>query len=79
MSIASTDDQGRVYLPKKIRERYGKKFRIVQTKDEIVLIPLAEDPLEDFQEKEALEEKTAEELKKDARESTKDQATENVR
>lgn len=42
---AETDRQGRLYIPKEIREKYGKKYHIVQYKDRIELIPAADDPL----------------------------------
>lgn len=40
-----TDGQGRLYIPKKIREKYGEKYHIVQYEDRIELIPVADDPL----------------------------------
>ncbi len=43
------DDQGRLYVPKKVRERYGEKFRMVELQDGIKLIPVAEDPIQDLQ------------------------------
>lgn len=42
---AETDGQGRLYIPKKIREKYGEKYHIVQYEDRIELIPVADDPL----------------------------------
>jgi len=69
MTVASVDDQGRVYLPKDLREKYGGRFRIVETRDEIIFIPLPEDPLENFQEKEALEDKSVESLREEINKS----------
>ncbi|PSP92772.1 hypothetical protein BRC91_12250 [Halobacteriales archaeon QS_4_62_28] len=40
-----TDRQGRLYIPKEIREKYGEKYHIVQYEDRIELIPVADDPL----------------------------------
>lgn len=40
-----TDKQGRLFLPKDIREQYGEKYHIVRHPDRIVLIPVADDPL----------------------------------
>jgi bifunctional DNA-binding transcriptional regulator/antitoxin component of YhaV-PrlF toxin-antitoxin module len=40
-----TDGQGRLYIPKEIREKYGEKYHIVQYEDRIELIPVADDPL----------------------------------
>lgn len=42
---AETDRQGRLYIPKEIREKYGEKYHIVQYKDRIELIPVADNPL----------------------------------
>ena len=76
MAVASIDDQGRIYLPKDIRERYGGKFRIIDTKNGVMFQPLPEDPLEEFQEKEKLSGKTVEELKEEVRDESRKQATE---
>ncbi|WP_458189392.1 AbrB/MazE/SpoVT family DNA-binding domain-containing protein [Haladaptatus sp. NG-WS-4] len=40
-----TDRQGRLYLPKEVREKYGEKYHIVEYEDRIELIPVADDPL----------------------------------
>ena len=40
-----TDRQGRLYIPKEVREKYGEKYHIVQYEDRIELIPVANDPL----------------------------------
>lgn len=42
---AETDGQGRLYIPKEVRERYGEKYHIVTYEDRIELIPVADDPL----------------------------------
>ncbi len=42
---AETDAQGRLYIPKKVREKYGQKYHIVMYEDRIELIPVADDPL----------------------------------
>lgn len=40
-----TDRQGRLYIPKEVREKYGEKYHIVTYEDRIELIPVADDPL----------------------------------
>jgi bifunctional DNA-binding transcriptional regulator/antitoxin component of YhaV-PrlF toxin-antitoxin module len=40
-----TDKQGRLYIPKEVREKYGDKYHIVTYEDRIELIPVADDPL----------------------------------
>ncbi|WP_049979595.1 AbrB/MazE/SpoVT family DNA-binding domain-containing protein [Halolamina rubra] len=42
---AETDGQGRLYIPKEVREKYGQKYHIVTYEDKIELIPVADDPL----------------------------------
>jgi len=40
-----TDKQGRLYIPKEVREKYGERYHIVTYEDRIELIPVADDPL----------------------------------
>lgn len=40
-----TGRQGRLYIPKEVRETYGEKYHIVTYEDRIGLIPVADDPL----------------------------------
>ena len=40
-----TDRQGRLYIPKEVREKYGERYHIVTYEDRIELIPVADDPL----------------------------------
>jgi bifunctional DNA-binding transcriptional regulator/antitoxin component of YhaV-PrlF toxin-antitoxin module len=42
---AETDKQGRLYIPKEVREKYGERYHIVTYEDRIELIPVADDPL----------------------------------
>jgi bifunctional DNA-binding transcriptional regulator/antitoxin component of YhaV-PrlF toxin-antitoxin module len=42
---AETDRQGRLYIPKEVREKYGERYHIVPYEDRIELIPVADDPL----------------------------------
>lgn len=42
---AETDGHGRLYLPKRLREKYGEKYHIVEYEDRVELIPVADDPL----------------------------------
>lgn len=44
-TTASTDDQGRLYLPKSLRERHGTRYHVVEYEDRVELIPIADDPL----------------------------------
>ena len=74
MSEATLDGRGRLTLPKEIRERYGDRYRIVQLHDGIKLIPLEDEPLDALRSEFADVEKTAEELRQDARNAALDEA-----
>lgn len=39
-------EDGRVYLPKEIRDRHGTEFELIDRGDKIILFPIPEDPLE---------------------------------
>lgn len=41
----STDERGRIYLPKEVRERFGDQYRIVELPGHVALFPVNEDPL----------------------------------
>ncbi|QZP36637.1 AbrB/MazE/SpoVT family DNA-binding domain-containing protein [Halobaculum magnesiiphilum] len=36
---------GRIYLPKSLREEFGDRFELVEREDRLLLIPVADDPL----------------------------------
>jgi bifunctional DNA-binding transcriptional regulator/antitoxin component of YhaV-PrlF toxin-antitoxin module len=67
----STDERGRIYLPKGVRERFGDKFRIVELPSHVALFPVDEDPLEGLRAAvgDAFAETPGDELKADAREA----------
>ena len=44
--VTETDDRGRLYLPKDLRDRHGDRFRVVDLPNRVVLIPVDDDPLE---------------------------------
>lgn len=74
MSDATLDDRGRLTLPKEIGERYGDHYYIVELYDGIKLLPVAEDPLGALGDEFEDIERTAEELRKEAREAALDEA-----
>ena len=43
--VTETDDRGRLYLPKGLRDRHGERFRVVGLPSRVVLIPVDDDPL----------------------------------
>lgn len=74
MEVDAAD--GRIYLPKELREKYGDQFRLVERGDQLVLLPVAEDPLEALREEFADVDKSVRELREDARESAIEDAGE---
>lgn len=56
-------EDGRIYLPKQLREKYGEQFELVDRGDRIVLIPVDEDPLEALREEVRASDKSVAELK----------------
>ena len=65
----STDERGRIYLPKDVRSRFGERYRIVELPSHVALFPVDEDPLEGLREAvgDAFEGTDADELKAEAR------------
>lgn len=74
MSDVELDDRGRLTLPKEIRERHGDRYHVVELHDGVKLIPIAEDPLDALRDEFADVEKSADELREEARESALDEA-----
>lgn len=74
MSNVRLDERGRLTLPKEIRERYGERYHIVELHDGIKLVPVADNPLEALRDEFAGVEKSAIELRDEARETTLDEA-----
>ena len=47
-SILKMEKTAKIYIPKKIRRKYGKKFFVVPYKDRIVLYSMPDNPVEDL-------------------------------
>lgn len=79
--IVETDDRGRLYFEKALRERYGERFHVVTYRDRIELVPIDEDPLAGFREAvgDAFDDRSLAELKAVAREEAARQGAEHVR
>jgi len=74
---AETDRQGRLYLPKELREKYGDKYHIVTYEDKLELIPVADDPLAAVREAAGeLRDASVEEIQEDIEAEAKDEAEE---
>ncbi|GAB6878883.1 hypothetical protein JCM17823_11570 [Halorubrum gandharaense] len=67
----STDERGRIYLPKNVRERFGNRYRIVELPSHVALFPVDEDPIAGLRAAvgDAFGETEAVDLKSDAREA----------
>jgi bifunctional DNA-binding transcriptional regulator/antitoxin component of YhaV-PrlF toxin-antitoxin module len=50
MTVVSVDNQGKIYLPKYIREDLGERVRVVKLESGIKVIPIDEDPVEGLRE-----------------------------
>lgn len=74
MPDVTLDERGRLTLPKEIRERYGDRYHIVELYDGIKLIPIAESPLDALRDEFSDVEKSADELREDAREAALEEA-----
>ncbi|OVE84265.1 AbrB/MazE/SpoVT family DNA-binding domain-containing protein [Natronolimnobius baerhuensis] len=74
MSDVALDDRGRLTLPKEVRERYGDRYHVVQLSDGVKLVPVADDPLEALRDEFEDVEKSADELREEARNAALDGA-----
>ena len=74
---AETDAQGRLYIPKEVRKKYGQKYHIVMYEDRIELIPVADDPLAAVREAAGeLHDASVEEIREDIEAEAKDETEE---
>lgn len=67
-------DDGRIYLPKELREKFGEQFELIDRGDRLVLIPIAEDPLAALRDEFEDVDKTVDELTRAATEEALDEA-----
>lgn len=67
-------EDGRIYLPKRLREKFGDRFQLVDRGDRLVLIPIDDDPLEALREEARETDRSVAELKERALEEAMDEA-----
>ena len=74
----STDERGRIYLPKDVRERFGEHYRIVELPNHVALFPVDDDPLEGLRDAvgDAFDGVDGSELKEEAREAISEEVRE---
>ncbi|SNZ13138.1 hypothetical protein SAMN06269185_2055 [Natronoarchaeum philippinense] len=65
---------GRVYLPQKLRDKFGDRFELIDRGDRIVLLPVADDPLEALRDEFDDVDESATELRGRARQDAIDDA-----
>jgi bifunctional DNA-binding transcriptional regulator/antitoxin component of YhaV-PrlF toxin-antitoxin module len=72
----TADDRGRIVIPREIREKYGDRYRVVELRDRIELVPVADDPVEGLRDAvgDAFEGKSIDEIKREARDTARDEA-----
>jgi len=61
-----TADNGRIYLSKDIREKFGTEFELIDRGDRLVLVPTPDDPLEALREETRETNKSVEKLRQSA-------------
>ncbi|MFB6202907.1 MAG: AbrB/MazE/SpoVT family DNA-binding domain-containing protein [Candidatus Nanohaloarchaea archaeon] len=74
--MATSAGDGRVYIPKELREKYGEKFHVVDRGDRIVLVPVSGEPLEALRDEFSGVEGSVEELKDEALDAAVEEAGE---
>ena len=78
MKTVLADERGRIVFGSKFLGKYGKKFAVVGTPKEIVLVPIAKDPVAELKRlgrESAIDKFTISELKKMAREEAEKEAS----
>jgi len=81
MTEIATDKRGRITIPKELRERFGERYRLVELRDGIKLLPRPDDSLASLRAaaSEEFNEASMEELRGAALEEAHEQAGERVR
>lgn len=71
----STDERGRLYLPKDVRDRFGTEYRVVELPNYVALFPVSEDPLQAVRDAvgDALDGKSVDELRQEARRNAREE------
>ena len=73
MPEVTLDDWGRFTLPGELRKQYGDQYHVVDRQNGIKLVPIADEPLAALRQEFEEVEKSADELRKCARESVTDE------
>ncbi|GAB3021380.1 AbrB/MazE/SpoVT family DNA-binding domain-containing protein [Natronobiforma cellulositropha] len=81
MTEVATDERGRITIPKAVRDRLGERYRLVELRDEVKLLPVPDDPVASLRDasSEAFKRATMEELQETAHERARAQTSDRVR
>lgn len=81
MSEIATDERGRITIPKDLRDRFGERYRMVEVRDGIKLLPRPQNPVEALRDaaSDELKAMSMEELREAGLKEAREQAGENVR
>jgi len=82
MKTVLADERGRIILGTKFLHKYGRKFAVVGTPKEIVLVPIAKDPLAELTKlgrESGIDKYSLIELKKMAREEAQKEAFSHIK
>lgn len=72
MLVEATD--GKLYIPKKFREKFGSRYEMIDRGDRMILVPVSEEPLESLREEFADVDKSARELAESAHKEALEEA-----
>jgi len=81
MTEVATDERGRITIPKKIRDRFGDRYRMIELQEGVKLLPVPDDPVTALRQASSEEFKQAsmDELQTAALEEAREQIDEHVR
>lgn len=81
MSEIATDERGRITIPKEIRDRHGERYRLVELRSGIKLVPIPDDPVTALRSAASKELKAAsmDELRAAGHDQAREEADEHVR
>ena len=79
-TTAEADDRGRIVIPREIRDKLGDRYRIIELRDRVELIPLVDDPIEGLRSAvgDAFDGRPIAEIKRDARNAAENDALNDV-
>ena len=67
-------EDGYIHLPEDVREKFGSRFELIDQGNSLVLVPVADDPLEALREETSGTDKSVEELKESVMKEALDEA-----